>query len=165
MRLERVIYSSRPKCAVMSCLAALMVAMAVVPIWIHPLALVIAVPALVLFLPFLWFFAQRVFVRRPAVTISDEGVYDSASPLGAGLVRWEELSDIGIYRFGLGRWLALVVRDPGSVLSRRPLFHRVVGRINAVFVPSPFSIPENTIDGSLDSLLDEIQSYYETGKH
>jgi hypothetical protein len=62
-------------------------------------------------MPFLFFFLRRTFVRRPAVTISEQGVLDEASALGAGLVRWEELSDIGIHRFGIGRWIALVVRN------------------------------------------------------
>jgi hypothetical protein len=158
-----IVYTSRAKCALMSLVVAAFLGICLTALVFQPHAVTFSVAALAVAFcaPSLAFFVYHALVRRPAVTIFDEGVIDSAWPLAAGLVRWHELSDISIVRYGLARWLALVPHEPAAIWSRMAAIKRLASQSMSVFGILPFIIPEYTIEGSLDDLFDKIKSYYE----
>lgn len=41
----------------------------------------------------------RLLMPRPAVVISDEGIVDNATAVGAGMLRWEEIADVFAHDF------------------------------------------------------------------
>src|SRR5918993_1464443 len=41
----------------------------------------------------------RLCIPKPAVIISDEGIFDNASAVGAGMLRWEEVAEVFPYDF------------------------------------------------------------------
>src|ERR1041385_4480948 len=50
----------------------------------------------------------RLLVPKPAVVISDEGIFDNASAVGAGMLRWEEIAHVFAYDFMGQRMLGII---------------------------------------------------------
>jgi hypothetical protein len=160
---DKVIFSSRKKCArmVLFCLLWVAFFLTIMVVSPNPLTWAVAAIGLGFIAPFFAFFLHRVFVRLPAIIISSVGLIDSSSAVGAGLIKWNELSGIGTTRYGFSKYLALDVPKPQPILSRIPIVKRIIVSINITVLNSRFLIHGNAIEGSIDSLFDEITSYYQ----
>lgn len=97
------------------------------------------------------FAAGRLLLPRPSLILDERGVTDNASAVGAGLVRWNEITGVEIVERGFTRYLTMQVRDPEGVLARHPAVKRWVMRANWSLGTSPVTIP-----GTLPISLDEL---------
>lgn len=101
----------------------------------------------------------RLIVPKPAVIISQQGIFDNASALSAGLVRWEEIAEISIYKFNMQRYLGIVPLDIEAFLQRQPVFKRWLMKINMHTGLAPINIPQITLRMKVDELMLRIQEY------
>jgi hypothetical protein len=105
-----------------------------------------------LFFGFCFLFAtSRLISPRPSLVLDDRGLTDNASAVGAGLVRWEEITGVVMVEMGITRYLTVEVRDPEAVLARQPTLKRWVMTANQSLGTSPITIP-----GALPISLDEL---------
>lgn len=98
----------------------------------------------------------RLCVPTPAVVVDDEGLLDNASITGAGMLRWEEISDVFAYEFKGQRMLGIVPVD-GVAFERLPRLKRLVLGINKHIGVPPFNIPLKILPVSADELLASIE--------
>ena len=159
---KEVIYSSTEKCANLALASVVWLAACITILVLvsHPIAITIASLGIVFVAPFIIFFFRRWYSRLPAVTITPEGIRDSAWAMGAGLIYWEEITDCSVVRYALSDWLVFRVTNPRSILRRMPLHKRIGAQIAGLFLPSAFMIPGNTIEVSSQELLETVKSYY-----
>lgn len=101
---------------------------------------------------------RRLLNPSPALVIDSEGVVDTASAVGAGLLRWEEIESVAITEMGINRFLVIIPRDPSTVLARQPWLKREVMRANIGMVGGPVTIPENALSVSLEEVLMYLQN-------
>jgi hypothetical protein len=99
----------------------------------------------------------RLLSPKAAVVISREGIFDNASAVGAGMLKWEEIAEIYTYDFMRQRMLGIVPKDAEAVIARQPLFKRILARLNRGLVQAPFNIPQNTLSIPVDELLKKIE--------
>ncbi|HEU4433081.1 MAG TPA: STM3941 family protein [Pyrinomonadaceae bacterium] len=99
----------------------------------------------------------RLVTPKPAVVISDEGLFDNASFVGAGMLKWEEIADIFAYDFMGQRMLGIIPVDEKVVLARQSGLKRVMARMNKGIAPAPFNIPQNVLPISVDELLSMVE--------
>lgn len=86
-------------------------------------------------------YAFSVFIsHKPLLIINSEGILDNASPLGAGMLRWEEIAKIFPYKFMAGQYLAIIPKDLGTTLSRQRLLVKITMRINQALFKAPIFI-------------------------
>lgn len=102
----------------------------------------------------------RLVVRKPALVVSDEGILDNASAVGAGLIRWDEVKDIRATSFGAERMLVIVPKDEAAILARQNLVKRLVMRMNKSLSGYIVCIPGNILPMPCDELRDEIKHYW-----
>src|SRR5215216_2393472 len=95
----------------------------------------------------------RLFMPKPAVVISDEGIFDNASAVGAGMLRWEEIADVFAYDFMGQRMLGIIPVNEEVVLRRQSRLKKVMAKMNKGIAPAPFNIPQNVLPISVDELL------------
>jgi len=81
----------------------------------------------------------RLCVRRPLLIISDEGLFDNASAVGAGLLRWEEIAQVYRYEMAGQQFIGIVPADVEAVIARQPPLKRLMARVNRGM---PFNIPQ-----------------------
>ena len=99
----------------------------------------------------------RLLMPKPAVVISDEGIFDNASAVGAGMLRWEEIADVFAYDFMGQRMLGIIPVNEGVVLRRQSRFKRVMAKMNKGIAPAPFNIPQSVLPISVDELLSRVE--------
>jgi len=126
----------------------------------HPIAITVAALGIVFVAPFIYFFFRRWSARLPAVTMTPEGINDSAWAMSAGFVYWDEVIDCAIIRYAFTDWLVFRITDTQSMLRRIPLHKRIIIRISRLLLPSPFMIPGSIIEVSSHELLEEVRLYY-----
>jgi hypothetical protein len=124
------------------------------PVWV----IVITSFVCILFFGLCFVYAlYRLLSPKPAVVISREGIFDNASAVGAGMLKWEEIAEIYTYTFMGQRMLGIVPRDTEAVIARQPLFKRVLAKMNRGMVQAPFNIAQNTLPIPVDELVKEIE--------
>lgn len=99
----------------------------------------------------------RLLMPKPAVVISDEGIFDNASAFGAGMLRWEEIADVFAYDFSGQRMLGIIPMNEAVVLGRQSRLKRVMAKMNKSIVPAPFNIPQSMLPISVDELLSMVE--------
>ena len=99
----------------------------------------------------------RLLMPKPAVVISDEGIFDNASAVGAGMLRWEEIAEVFAYDFMGQRMLGIVPVDEEAVLRRQSPLKRVMAKMNKGIAPAPFNIPQTVLPISVDELLSKVE--------
>jgi hypothetical protein len=100
----------------------------------------------------------RVIKPSPSLIINHEGIFDNASALGVGLLRWSEIADVQIYQFLNQRFLGIVPTNVDRVLERQSAMKRWLLKMNQrYFVSAPFNIPENVLPIRLEDVLAQIQ--------
>jgi hypothetical protein len=96
--------------------------------------------------------AYRLCVPKPLLVISDEGLYDNASAVGAGMLRWEEIAEVFRYEFANQRFIGIVPVDVEAVVARQPRLKRMMAKLNGGMSPSPFNIPQLMLPLPIDEL-------------
>jgi hypothetical protein len=99
----------------------------------------------------------RLLMPKPAVVISDEGIFDNASAVGAGMLRWEEIADVFAYEFMGQRMLGIIPVNEEIVLGRQSRLKRVMAKMNKGIAEAPFNIPQNVLPISVDELLTRVE--------
>ena len=66
----------------------------------------------------------RLLIPKPAVIISDEGIFDNASAIGAGMLKWEEIAEVLAYDFMGQRMLGIIPLNEEVVFRRQSRFKR-----------------------------------------
>lgn len=98
----------------------------------------------------------RAFSRKPAVVVNREGIFDNASPVGAGLVKWSEIRGLCVYRQEGIQFLGIDVEHPHLILARATGFRGVMARFEGSEKDYPISIPQTFLTITIDELVERI---------
>jgi len=99
----------------------------------------------------------RLARPTPALVIHPSGLFDNASALSAGFLRWDEISSIFVTKVNNQRLLAIAVKDVEAFLTRQTGMKAKLMRMNVRLVGSAVCIPLNTLPLSLEELIRNIQ--------
>ncbi len=101
----------------------------------------------------------RLLSVKPSVIINDEGIFDNASAVGVGMLKWEEISEVSTYKiggYGGQRVLGIVPKDKETIMERLPFIKRVMMSMNEELGFPPINIPQINLSISVDELLNRI---------
>ncbi|GAF11618.1 hypothetical protein JCM19046_1853 [Bacillus sp. JCM 19046] len=103
----------------------------------------------------------RLIFRSPSLRIDEEGIYDNASAVGAGLVRWEEIKDLPIYTYGGQSYLGIVLYDVDEFIRKQPFLKSRIFKLNKWMpgLPTPFNIPAGLVQVSLEEVQERAVFY------
>jgi len=125
------------------------------------LAYVVDFLALVFSMFILKYSLARSFGKMAAVVVNSKGIYDTASSIGVGFLRWDEIKDIVVYSYLGQNYLGIVPIDFGKVLSRQRIFKRWILQLNnEIFrMKAPINIPEVFLSMPAEALLERINEH------
>ena len=103
----------------------------------------------------------RIVRPQPAVVINGEGIFDNASGLGVGWIRWDEIADLQEYQFKGQTFLGVLPRDLDRLLAKQPAWKRSALRANLALGIAPINIPQVALPMRVSELLREIRSRYQ----
>jgi hypothetical protein len=101
----------------------------------------------------------RLIVPKPALIVNHEGIFDNASAISAGLVKWDEIADVFVSDFMGQSFLSVVPVDIEAFLQRQPVFKIWLMKANAGLVAAPINIPQSMLRMKVEELASEIQKY------
>lgn len=101
----------------------------------------------------------RLLKPQPSLVINREGIFDNASAVGAGLIRWQEIAELIPYSFMGQQFLGIVPVNVDEILARQSCIKRMVVKMNQALVQAPFNIPQNILPISIDELMYTIEGY------
>lgn len=104
----------------------------------------------------------RLLKPSPSVVINEEGMFDNASAFSAGMIRWEEIDRMFIYKIMDNPFLGIVPFNLEPILARQSAIKRFFFRMNKSTTQAPFAIPQAGLPMSVEELLEEIKLYRES---
>ena len=106
------------------------------------------------------YYIKEVTKRKPAMIISNEGILDRSSFIGAGLIKWEEIADIDFISFGGQVFLGIFTHDPELIINRTSGMQSMLNNINKNLVEAQVNIPVKNLDCSAEELVEVIGNYW-----
>lgn len=119
---------------------------------------VIGIVLIILFGLCFYYYINILIKGKPALTITEEGIIDNSSFIGAGLVRWEDIEDIDFINFSNQIFLGIFTFDPDLIVDRTSGFKKLLKNLNKGLLETQVNIPVKILACSLDELVDEINS-------
>jgi hypothetical protein len=102
----------------------------------------------------------RLIRPAPALIIHPSGIFDNASALSAGFLRWDEISGVFVGRVHRQRFLAIDVKDVEGLLSRQSWLKARIMKMNVSLTGTVVNIPANVLPISLEELIQNMQQKY-----
>jgi hypothetical protein len=89
----------------------------------------------------------------PGLVIDAQGIVDNSSGIAAGRVPWSEIEGFKVHQVQSQRFLAVLVRDPGTYVARASGFMRPVVALNLKLYGSPIQISAVALQIDFDQLV------------
>ncbi|MFD2043008.1 STM3941 family protein [Ornithinibacillus salinisoli] len=105
------------------------------------------------------YYIKVLIKRKPALIVSDKGITDHSSYIGAGLVNWEEIAGVDFVSFGGQHYIGIYTKDPELIINRASGLKRVLNRMNKGLLDTQVNIPVKTLDCSVEELVDSINTH------
>ncbi|MEN2767496.1 STM3941 family protein [Ornithinibacillus xuwenensis] len=102
-----------------------------------------------------------LFNRKPALIITDEGILDDSTYIGAGLIKWEEIANIDFVHFSRQTYLGIYTHDPELIINRSTKYKRMLNRLNKGLLDSQVNIPIKILDCSIEDLVARINERWQ----
>jgi hypothetical protein len=105
--------------------------------------------------------ARRVFDPNPGLVLDAEGIIDNSNAIGAGRIRWDEITEIRVTRAAAQRFLTVVVTDPRKFIDQGGSLRRKLTEANFRKSGSPINITARTLRISFDELVARTAEFYQ----
>lgn len=116
----------------------------------------------VVFFGFCFIYYLNVLIKRqPAVIISEEGIVDRSSFIGAGLVRWHEIEAIDFVSFSGQIYLGISTFDRELIIKQMTGIKKLLNQINKGLLETQVNIPVKNLACSLDEMVEVINDRWE----
>lgn len=134
-----------------------------VPLWLLgspvPGSTVVACLGIAFLLVCAVYVAFRLGTAAPMLVIDDTGLTDNATALGAGLVRWDEISRAEIASVLGQEMLTLHMADTPAFFARMHPLKRLFMRMNAALTGgAPVNLPLQALDMERGALLAAVRA-------
>jgi hypothetical protein len=119
----------------------------------------------------IYFFAKKLFDKKPGLVIDENGIYDNTSIFNFGLIPWTDISKIYERTVQTSfaskqRFVTIGLADPDKYISRETnLLKRKILAANAKNYGSPIHISTNGLKTNNNDLLKLLNEYFEKYKH
>ncbi|MRN56311.1 STM3941 family protein [Paenibacillus monticola] len=117
---------------------------------------VVGVVVVLIFLLCLLYYVKTLIAGKPAVVISNEGIFDNSSYLAAGLIKWEEIDEIALINYQKQILLGITTYDANLIIDRTQGFKRMLYKINKKLIDTQVNIPVKTLACSIEELIEMI---------
>lgn len=107
------------------------------------------------------YLVYRLIVRQPALIVNQNGIYDNASGLSAGWIRWDEVERLQIILFGSQEMIGVAVHNEEAVLNRQRWIKRFLMSRNRDLTGYIINIPMTSIPSSAEDLIEQMEHYRE----
>lgn len=99
----------------------------------------------------------KLFQKRPAMVIDDEGIHDYSSAIAVNLIRWKEIREVKVITIQQTSLLLIFVDDPRVIFYREPnIFKKFLQWVNYKMFNTPVAIAGNSLNYSFPFVIKEV---------
>ncbi|MED4083202.1 hypothetical protein P4637_20695 [Halalkalibacterium halodurans] len=109
------------------------------------------------------YLVYRLVKPKPSLRIDQEGIYENASFVGVGQIRWDEIERIVMYSVMGQKMIGIIPKDFEPFLERQSGVKRALLNMNKK-KDIPVSIPQNASDIPLEAVLEFAQQFIDQEK-
>lgn len=109
------------------------------------------------------YWVKSIIQRKPALIVSAEGILDQSTYIAAGLIKWEEISDIDFVELSGQTFLGIYTHDPDLIINRSSSFKSMLNKMNKGLLDTQVNIPVKILDCSMEELIETINYYFNDG--
>jgi hypothetical protein len=105
----------------------------------------------------------KLFDKKKGLIINEKGIIDNSTITSGFLIKWEDITDIGIYQIKSTRILLIHVSDNEKYLAQMKGLKKMLGIQNIKLSGTPLSINPNSLGIKFDELqkiVSERLEYY-----
>ncbi|MBA4538127.1 hypothetical protein H1Z61_13525 [Bacillus aquiflavi] len=99
--------------------------------------------------------------RKPALIISDTGIFDCSNMASGGMIKWEDIENFMTVEVLGEKFLGIITYDRDLIVNRTSGFKRFLIKGNRALVDAQVNIPVKTLACSIDELVEEINSCWQ----
>ena len=96
---------------------------------------------------------RKIVDKRPGLVMDDVGIWDNASAVAAGLVKWENIEGYEVARVHGNGFLLIEVNNAPELIARQPLWKRTLMRANRAFYRTPVTLSSHALQCSFEQLV------------
>lgn len=126
-----------------------------VPVWVAGVGVI----GVLIFLGAFFWSLYRLFSHAPSVIVNRDGITDNAAATSVGLIRWEEISQITVFRMNYTNNVGIILVDHESFFNRLPSAKASLLKAAWRLTQVPISIPQSTLSVSAEDLARQIIAY------
>ncbi|MDR0682640.1 MAG: hypothetical protein LBG15_12470 [Dysgonamonadaceae bacterium] len=131
-------------------------------LWRSPVFIFVGGFVSVLFFGFTGFsIIKKLLQTRTGLTINNEGIIDNSSGVSAGMIFWEDIENIDVFKVLNQKFIRIVVKNPNEYINRQTSsITRKMMAANHKKYGSPVQIPANTLKINFDELYELLQNNF-----
>ena len=101
----------------------------------------------------------KLFDKKPGLVINDSGIFDNSSAMRAGLIKWENITNVYVSEIFKQQFLTIEVNNTEELLLNQSGLRKLIMRWNKDFFNSPIQISSITLECSLEELYEIIKRH------
>ena len=103
----------------------------------------------------------QILNTKPGLVINDEGITDNTSIMNAGLIRWENITGVGVKEVRNQKVLVIEVNNGEEILKHQRGIKKWIMRTNNEITGSPVNISSNRLKCDFEELFNLVKSSLE----
>lgn len=106
----------------------------------------------------------RLFKRKPGLIIDELGIFDNASTIKAGLIKWQEIKNIRSVKQHSNQLLLITVANPNKYIEKAHSLKKPVLQMNINMHGTPVIIPLASLNYNFTDLQTVLNEAYKKYK-
>lgn len=106
-----------------------------------------------------FYLITRLMGAKPSVVLNEYGLYDNASIVSAGLIRWYDIASIVVYSVNNRKMVGVLLKDNDKFVAQFGPIRRVMYRIILSLGFPIVAIPESTVSVKAEYLAEQISQF------
>lgn len=99
----------------------------------------------------------KLFDKKPGLVINDEGIIDNSTAVCAGLIKWENITNIKITEVYNQKFLTIEVNNSDEIMSKQQGLKKIFMNLNKNIFSSPVQISSNALKCNFQDLFNLIK--------
>ncbi|MBY6192138.1 hypothetical protein KUV22_17080 [Microbulbifer agarilyticus] len=107
---------------------------------------------------------KKIFERKPALTLTADGIVDNSSPASVGKILWSEITGLREREAGGQKYIAILVKNPEKYCQSGNPIKRAINSYSLKTWGTPIYLTANSLKVDHQGLKTVVYDYYRAAK-
>jgi hypothetical protein len=121
--------------------------------------IILSIPLILFCLYGACFQLYKLLIKKPALIITGEGIFDESSPLSVGFISRQEIMGIKEFHYKSSTCIIIMVKNPEIYLNQGFILKRLINKLNIVLCGSLIYINYVCFEKNRNQIVNYINSF------